>query len=141
MLIGGRKICKYSSTLTEAFTNAAGTTCTFLCESCCNFLTPTLQFKKNKARRVQRPERFGPSLLASCPITHTHTHTAAICFSREPYGLCHMTLSAVWCMICVLSELEGAQEGEEKHDGTSAESSADCGSPPRPKKFLYFCFK
>lgn len=36
-----------------------------------------------------------------------------------------MTLSAVGCMICVLSELEGAQEGEEKHDGTSVESSSD----------------
>lgn len=36
-----------------------------------------------------------------------------------------MTLSAVGCMICVLSELEGAQEGEEKHDGMPVESSAD----------------
>lgn len=33
-----------------------------------------------------------------------------------------MTLSAVGSMICVLSELEGAQEGEEKHDGTSVKS-------------------
>lgn len=60
-----------------------------------------------------------------------------------------MTLSAVGCMICVLSELEGAQEGEEKHDGTSVESSADCVQTLEekksvlvyfPPKFLDFCF-
>lgn len=45
-----------------------------------------------------------------------------------------MTLSAVACMICVLSELEGAQEGEEKHDGTSVESSADCVQTLEEKK-------